>query len=392
MEKKKVSVAGTLAVFSLFLLSMGITVVTPAMNVIIERWAATVSVTNIYMVSTIPTLVMVPVTIVAGSLAGKKVKYRTLAVLGAFLFLLGGCAPAVLPENFILLLACRAVFGVGVGLMAPLGNALVVGLYEPGKASAYLGYGTLLMNFGGIIFQQLGGFFAGISWNATFWGHAFGLVGFVMAFFIPEPELPAEDSSAASAPKEKMHPFAWFAAITLFIFNIANYPLMMNLSTFMAQKNAGDAQAAAIVLSVYTVGGCISGLIFGKIYGVVKRFSVSLGLAICVVGICVAYFGANVATIGAGMFLDGFGFSIMFPALIAFVGMLTPPSTQAFGISIVTAFMNLSSFFSAYYLVVIEHFSGKDNVIGSSYFWAMAILGILAVFYIFYNPIKNVNN
>ena len=163
-EEKRISPIGTAAIMCLFLVSMGFTVVTPAMATLGAHYAGK----DVTWISTLPTLFTVIATALAGSVMGKKVKYRTLAIAAGVLYLIGGCAPALF-DNYAGMLVCRAILGFGLGLMAPLGNALIVGNYKGQKQASLLGYGTLFMNGGGIILQMLGGALAEMNWQLVFW-------------------------------------------------------------------------------------------------------------------------------------------------------------------------------------------------------------------------------
>ena len=268
MQEKKVTGLNTFAILSLSLVAMTITVVTPAIGTFAGVFAA--HGTAFTFISTLPTLFIVIGTFLAGAIMGKTVKYRTLAIVGNTIALIGGCLPALIctPDNFPVLLVCRAFFGFGMGLMSPLGNALIIGHFQGQKQASLMGYGTLFMNAGGIVCQMLGGALAGIDWKLTFWGHGFLIIAVIMSFFIPEPpkmEAPApEEGVAVDGPKPGLGKVTVIAAIVLALFNIVNYPNMMNISTLFIQRNAGGAVAAATALSLYTVAGCVAGLIFGQ--------------------------------------------------------------------------------------------------------------------------------
>ena len=77
--KNKVGLKETIAILSLYFVSMGFTVVTPAM----AKLAAAFPDNNFSLISTLPTLFVVFATLWAGTVAGKKVKYRTLATVPA---------------------------------------------------------------------------------------------------------------------------------------------------------------------------------------------------------------------------------------------------------------------------------------------------------------------
>ena len=336
-EEKRISPIGTAAIMCLFLISMGFTVVTPAMAVLGEHFAGK----DVTWVSTLPTLFTVLGTALAGAIMGKKMKYRTLAILAGFLYLIGGCAPALF-DNYAGMLVCRAILGFGLGLMSPLGNALIVGNYKGQKQASLLGYGTLFMNGGGIILQMLGGALADINWQLVFWGHAFGLIGLIMAFFLPEPDAPAAAPEAAqTGKKERMGKAVWVIAILFVVFNVLNYPVMLNISGLFVTRNAGTAAAAATALSLYTVAGCVAGLVFGTIFKFAKRWCIALGYIFCGLGALCVYTGQTAVVMTLGLILIGFGFSVIMPAFFAWVGLVTPASTVAGAISICMAFTNL---------------------------------------------------
>lgn len=381
-EEKRISPIGTAAIMCLFLVSMGFTVVTPAMATLGAHYAGK----DVTWISTLPTLFTVIATALAGSVMGKKVKYRTLAIAAGVLYLIGGCAPALF-DNYAGMLVCRAILGFGLGLMAPLGNALIVGNYKGQKQASLLGYGTLFMNGGGIILQMLGGALAEMNWQLVFWGHAFGLIGLVMAFFLPEPDAPAAVPEAASAgKKEKMGKAVWLIAILFIVFNILNYPIMLNISTLFEIRNAGGATVAATGLSLYTVAGCVAGLVFGTLFKFAKRWCIALGYILCGLGALCIYVGQNAAIMTLGLILIGFGFSTVMPAFFAWVGVVTPASTVAGAISICMAVMNLGGFVSSFWLKLLTAIF-SENIL-SGIMIEIVVFLIIGVIFLIYSPFK----
>lgn len=381
-EQNKVSPISTASILSLFLVSMGVTIVTPAMATLAAHFEGK----DVSWISTLPTLFVVIATFIAGGVMGKKVKYRTLAIVASLLYLVGGCAPAFF-DNYTGTLVCRAILGFGLGLMAPLGNALIIGLYEGQKQASMLGYGTLFMNAGGIIMQLLGGGLAEIGWNYTFYGHAFSLIGLIMAFFLPEPEIaPAAAKDVDTKPKEKVSGTVWGIAILFFLFNMLNYPVMMNMSVLFAERDAGGAAAAATALSMYTVAGCVAGFLFGKIFQIAQRFCLTLGYALCGLGALLVYTGSQAAVMTAGLMMLGFGFSIIMPTFFAWIGICTPPATVAAATSILMALMNLGGFASSFWLKILQGVIGENMY--SAIIVEIVIFFVTAVAFIFYNPFK----
>lgn len=381
-EQKKVSPLNTAAILSLSLIAMGVTVVTPAMATLAQHFVGK----DVSWISTLPTLFVVIATMVAGSLMGRKVKYRTLAIVACLLYLVGGCAPAFF-DNYAGTLVCRAVFGLGAGLMSPLGNALIIGLYDGQKRASMLGYSTLFMNAGGIILQMLGGSLAEVGWNYTFYGHAFCLIGLIMAFFLPEPEKQAPlPNSKTTGAKEKVSGMVWVIAILFMLFNILNYPVMMNISVLFETRNAGGAAAAATSLSLYTVAGCVAGLIYGKIFQFAQRWCLTLGYALCGLGAVLVYVGSTAVIMTTGLMMLGFGFSIIMPTFFTWTGIVTPPSTVAIATSILMALMNLGGFVSSFWLKLLTAVAGESMY--SALIVEIVIFFATAVVFVIYNPLK----
>lgn len=381
-ENKKISAIGTASILTLFLISMGVTVVTPAMATLAQHFEGK----DVSWISTLPTLFVVIATFAAGSLMGRGVKYKTLAIISCLLYLVGGCAPAFF-DSYSGTLVCRAILGLGLGLMSPLGNALIIGLYEGQKQASMLGYGTLFMNAGGIILQMLGGSLAEIGWNYTFYGHAFCLVGLVMAFFLPEPEKqPPSKEEQATGNKDKVSGMVWVIAILFMVFNILNFPIMMNISILFEVRNAGGAAAAATSLSLYTVAGCVAGFIYGRIFQIAQRWCLALGYALCGLGALMVYIGGAAAIMTIGLMLIGFGFSVIMPTFFTWTGMVTPPSTVALATSILMALMNLGGFLSSFWLKLLTAVAGEN--LYSAIIVEIVVFFVTAVVFVIYNPLK----
>ena len=183
-KKGVLSPLQSISLLAIFFTSMGVATVSPAM----AKLAAQFPSNNYALISTLPTLFIVPTTLWAGAVAGKKIRYRTISLVGILLFLIGGIAPFFLTESFTVLLVCRAVFGIGVGLRASLGNALVMQYYTGKEQADMLGYGNLISNFGGVLLQMVAGSLAEYGWNYTFLAHLLGLFSLLLLVFQPEPE------------------------------------------------------------------------------------------------------------------------------------------------------------------------------------------------------------
>lgn len=365
----------TIAVMSIYFIAMGIGTITPAIQNIAEAFPQ-IDFTTILLVSTLPSLFIIPSTVLAGMLAGNKMRYRTLLIIGILLFVIAGTAPAFM-NDFTAILISRAVFGIGLGIISPLGNALILKLFDGQERANMLGLSTIVMNIGGIVLQMLGAILCSINWHYAFLAHLLGIISLVIVLFmLPEPEREVQ----AAGEKIKMPTVIYIISLLFGIATMLNYPMLVNMSTIIITGNLGNAASAGVVLSMFTVGGMVAGAIFGKLYQYTNRFAISVGLLIVSIGAGFVYYANSLVLLTVGATLVGIGFSIVMPAVMMIIGMVVPPAGFAAASGILMAFMNLGGFVSPYYIDLLAKISGQDPV-RFPIFFEMVVYGIAAAVY-----------
>lgn len=386
--KKQVGMTGTLGVLSMFLIQSGATLLNPAIAGIAARFPEE----NYAMLGSVMTLFIFVTSLGCGAVVGKKVKYKVCAVGGSLLFIVGGLLSAM-TESWMVILAGRAVAGAGMGLIAPLGNALVLGLYDGQKQAKLLGYGSLLMSVGGIAYQMIGGILAGYNWNTVFYGHLFGLVGLVMGLFIPEPELAAQEEKSEAktgeTKKDKLPAVVFVIGAALGIFNLVYSPVFLNVSIIYMEKGLGSAAAVATGFSLSSACGCIAGLVFGSVYKIFRRFILAFAFFLCGFSTLLIYWSPASVVVMAGLAIGGFCFGIVIPAGMGILGMRTPPTVVAFGVSVAMALFNMGGILVAFWMQMFVSLPG--NSLYTPILASVVIQLILGAVFVVYNPYPKQN-
>lgn len=387
MTNKNSSLA-SISVLSIFFLLMGTATIAPALTIIAEAFPG-IPITSIYLITTLPSLVVIPVSIIAGVLAGNKLKYKTLAVTGVLLFVVAGIAPAY-TSDFTVILIERAIFGIGFGIITPLASALVIGLYEGDKRAKLLGMGTVLMNLGGILFQFLGGALAAINWNYSFYAHGLGIFSLIMViFFLPEPTK-SDQTAGATKLKVKVPRTVWLTSIVFGIqVTLTMYPIVILMSGFLAANNFGGPATTGIVLSLFTAGGMFGGMVFSSIFKFTKKYVVAVALLIGAVGYVLILFTGNLIMISVGSFIIGAAFALLMPTGFMIVGMVCQPHEVAISTSILMAFINSFVFLSTYWVGLIGSFTGDMIVMPMKVNMILLFIGTLIFTVV--NPIPKLN-
>ncbi|MBC3803372.1 MFS transporter [Acetobacterium fimetarium] len=366
------------AIYAVFFLTSGLGIVNPAIQSIAEAFPD-LPLTTIMMISTLPSLFLIPATIITGALAGDKVKFKTLAVIGIIVFIIAGVAPAFL-NNFSGILVSRAFIGIGVGIAFTISSSIVLRLFEGPQQGNILGVGNVISSLANVLFALVAGVLVSISWNSIFYIHLVGVVALILVILgLPEPEKITKTSSE-SGPKGKISIGVYILASLAGISMLLVYPLMTGISTIVVTKEFGTAAAAGLALSFLTVGGMIGNSFFGKLHQKLKKFTLTFDFIVVIIGLAVVYYAFNIIVIYIGMVIIGIGFMLVVPTLMMDIGSIVSPERIPLASSFVIAFMNIGAFLSPYYINLIGSITGVVDV-NFVIFASLVLFIVMAVVY-----------
>ena len=117
---------------------------------------------------TIPNLWSIPASIFSGLLTGRRFKYRQVLSVSFMLIVCSGIAPMFL-LSFNAMIIARMFLGFGLGLLFPLGNALIIDLFPSERRAYMFGVGEVVKNVALILLQMIVGLLVGVSVRIS-WG------------------------------------------------------------------------------------------------------------------------------------------------------------------------------------------------------------------------------
>lgn len=311
--------AGTVAVImALYFMAPTISAISPAMSSIASAYPE-VDPAAIGYVLTITAALQAVTAVIAGALAGRKVNYKTLAIIASTLVVVSGCFPYFLGSgdvDFVMLLVSRAVLGVGLGIVMPLSNALVLAAFTAeSDRSRLIGVGNGMLNIGTIVTNLLGGFLCGISWQSTFLVYALGVVLFVLSVFaMREPEH-VQQEEVAEKPASGKLPAVSFAFILFFLLMcVVTQPVIVYCSQVLAEAGITDAMVSAIMVSVFSIGGIAVSLPFTGLFKVFRNALLPIAYVIAFAALLACFIGTQTAVSNA--ILYGVGAALAGAALL----------------------------------------------------------------------------
>jgi MFS family permease len=379
----QVSMSITISIMSIFALSMTLGSIQPAMNKIFEFYGEQgIPMTTTMYLTSLPQLVSMAGSLVAGVIAGKFLSFKTAGIIGILLVILGGIAPTFIP-GFIILLVTRMIFGIGMGFLMVLGNPLVSAYFYGDKKAKILSIGSFVSFAGAMVMQVFGGILADVSLNFVYLTHFLAGIPFILVlFFLKEP--PRDKTRIQKKGKGGMiSGRVIFIAVIFGLATLSVMPLYINLSVLVGEVNTLAAVAAAVQV-IYSLGNAVGSLSFMTLYKYCKRFSMGIFCIITGIGIIIMLNAHILPLMCIAMFIAGFGYGGLMPVSLMIAGLATKPSQIAFATSVVFIGMNVLGFLATPFAGLIGSLTGDP--LTAPIIVGTALILIIGVFLLIVNP------
>lgn len=356
--KSGTSFTSILAIMTFSFISQTQSMINSVIQDIIETFPQ-VPVPTIRMISTVPAITALIVSIIVGAMVGKKIKFKTVCLLGAAFIGVGGLFPLFVHSSVPLILASRCIVGIGIGCCNTR-NALIVRSFNEDKRAKMLGIGTMSANVGSVLLTLLCGFLGDIYWPYAFISYGVGIVGFViMLLFLKEPDDEAKNDHHALdesfSGKQSLGARTYVFILLTFLMSLWIYPFNSGMSTWIAYKNLGTAATSGIVFSMYTIGGIVAGFIFSTINKTLKRFMTCFVFVLLALGQAIILYGNSVPLFCLGTLIIGIGFFSCMPTFSLYIGAELSKERVSLATTLILAAMSVGTFVSPYWIVLMNN-------------------------------------
>lgn len=337
-------------------------VTSPALNSWATQLYPDIPYSTVLFLSTISSLLMIPGSLAAGAVLGKKVGFKTMAIVSLGGIIVAGCLPFFI-RNFTFVLVMRAVVGFCIGLGFPLQSTLSLKLFNDDERPAVLGKATFVMACGSIFYMLVSGYVCDIDSAYAFLVHGVLIIPLVLVIiFLKEPERDLQEQAAAAGGKgDKIPMMAVFAsAMFMFIF-FAFYPVLLNMSAIIEYEGIGAAAITGIISSLYTIGNAIAGLVFAGLYKKAGKYIIPVGVVLWVVGMAIFSLGSGIIPIVIGVVLSGLAAQIVWPGTVNSFSEYVPAGKQSMAIAIFVSGMNIGCFCTTFFISGVAAVTGNAN-------------------------------
>ena len=349
--------------------------VAPALGGIAGAFPET-GVTAVKLVITLPSLLIIPFSLLAGWLCQRFDKRRVLFV-GLVLFTVGGVGGGFAPD-FATLLVLRAVLGAGVGLVNPISISLVADFYTNAMRARVMGRLSAANYLGGILALLMSGWLAAIDWRFSFFVYLAGLLVCGLVFlFLPRAK-PKSRQVAAVHATEKLPLTVYTYAGAAFLLMTAFFVIPTTMALLMEDRGIGGAREAGLVIAAASAAGFLAGILFKKTHAWSGRWLVPSQVALMAIGFFLLAGAGSMTELATGTAAFGFGMGSLMPFFLVRVSTATPPESTVKAMAIVTSMVFLGQFLSPLLLRGIGEAFGDPSIVFSYRFLAIATAMIAA--------------
>lgn len=357
----KQSLKTKIGIFSACFCAMSFLAFAPIVANVAEDFPA-ISISLIQMMVTLPSLMFIVFSPLAGKLIQKYAK-KTLALISVGLYFVSGMFVYLFHYNFYLILLGSAIMGCGTGLLMPVLNSLICENYSGAERGAMMGLNATFVAIGGLTFTFTSGQLAQNGWHNSFLVFILILPALILAWLF----LPSTNSQIDRDDKTpggfEMNPYVFALFSIGFLYFCLQNAFNTNSSIYVGELTLGGTNVAGLVSMMNPLGGIIGGMIFGFMLSRMKKQIETTALILSGVGFLLAGLIPSLFSVMAGGLLVGVAYALFNAAGTFLLSQYLKPENNDYTASVYLAVVNLGAALSPYVVNAASGIMGSTSLV-----------------------------
>lgn len=332
---------------------------------------------EIQMLTSLPSLLIIPFVLLSGRLSVGKDKLKILTV-GLSVFFLSGVA-CIFAKSMEWLIVISCILGIGAGMVIPLSTGLVVDYFTGDYRVRQLGYSSSINNLTLVLATVVTGYLADVDWHLPFLVYTLPGVSLALSFFLkrgrsrPEPEQSIQ-------MRHKMIDRRKLVGLMLFYF-FATYAVLVVTfyASFLIDDYKIDSSFSGVLISLFFLAIMLPGLFIDNI---IRRLTRSVNLVslalICAGLLCVGIFRDKTMLVLGALFA-GFGYGVIQPVIYDKAATIAPPRSATLALSFVMAMNYLAVMICPFIVDLFRQLFGTHSDRFPFFFNAVLVLALAVV-------------
>lgn len=290
---------------------------------------------EIQMLTSLPSLLIIPCVLIAGHLSVGKDKLKILFA-GLAIFFLSGVA-CLFAKSMVGLIVISCVLGIGAGMVVPLSTGLVVDYFTGERRVTQLGISSAINNLTLVIATAITGYLATRNWHLPFLVYLLPGISLLLTPFLhrqksaPEPQESDQLRNTQIDLRRLIELMILYFLITFAVLVVSYY------AGFLIESYHMHSSFSGILISLFFLAIVVPGFFLNRIIGALKGWSNIVSLAMMAMGLLLFGVGKSPAAMVIGSLMSGFGYGIMQPIIYDKAAIIAPPHLATLALSYVMA-------------------------------------------------------
>lgn len=290
---------------------------------------------EIQMLTSLPSLLIIPFVLIAGHLSVGKDKLKILFA-GLVIFFLSGVA-CLFAKSMVGLIVISCVLGIGAGMVVPLSTGLVVDYFTGDYRVRQLGISSAINNLTLVLATAVTGYLATKHWHLPFLVYLLPGVTLVMFPFLRRQKSAPEPKESDQLRNTRINLRRLIELMALYFLTTFAVLVISYYAGFLVEEYKMHSSFSGILISLFFLAIVVPGFFLNRIIMWLKGWSNVVSLAMMSAGLLLFWIGKLPATMIIGSLMAGFGYGIMQPIIYDKAAIIAPPHLATLALSYVMA-------------------------------------------------------
>ena len=288
---------------------------------------------EVQMLTSLPSLLIIPFVLVAGWLSARGESLKLLSV-GLAIFFASGVA-CIFAKDIRLLIVASCIMGVGAGVAVPYSTGLVVKYFTGDTRVRQLGYSSAVNNLSLVVATAVVGWIATRDWHLAFAVYLLPAVSLLLLLALRTAKPAPEPKESDQLRQSKIN---WVRltglSVLYFIITFTTLVITFYLS-FLLEKYHFPQELSSVMISLFFLAIMLPGLALNSIIRRVRSMTVFISLLMIVVGLLLVGTVPDVPLMTLGVIVTGVGYGVLQPIIYDKTAIIAPPQLATKALSVV---------------------------------------------------------
>lgn len=312
---------------------------------------------DIQMLTSLPSLLIIPFIILSGKLTEKVNEIRLLQI-GLVVFSLCGVL-YLFASQMWQLICISALLGIGAGLIIPLSTGLISRFFTGEFRVKQFGLSSSISNLTLVLVTGGVGYLAEVNWHLPFIVYLFPLISIVLSVNLGKSMsstpivVPNNTETVSAGTESSINDFGkegikskYLIQLMLFYGLVTFLSVIVSFNLpFLLQEYKFTSGNSGILISLFFLAIMLPGLFLNKIIDILKEKTAFYGLLFMAIGLLLIVITRVEVMIGVGCILVGLGYGVIQPAIYEKTTHTALPKKTTLALAYVMA-MNYLAIFS----------------------------------------------